>query len=33
LHVAAHSEVARAIKLASLSNADEPTYYSRISRQ
>ncbi len=32
LHVATASEVARAIKLPSLSNADEPTYYSKLSR-
>lgn len=32
LHGANKSDIARAIKLPSLSNADEPTYYSRIAR-
>jgi len=32
VHPAAKSEVVQSIKLPSLSNADEPTYYSRISR-
>ncbi|MBA3947083.1 MAG: hypothetical protein H0X37_21295 [Herpetosiphonaceae bacterium] len=32
LHGATKSDIARAIKLPSVSNGDEPTYYSRISR-
>jgi len=32
LHVATHSEVARAIKLPGGLNRDEPTYYNKLSR-
>jgi len=33
LHPATKSEVTRSIKLPSLSNGSEPTYYSRISKE